>query len=91
MLIAVHPITDAQLVGNIGSLSRLHAEFLADIGHIHLKFFHTAFIRIAPDSFDDRGIRHHFATMLGQQCHDIILCLGQLDFPALNKNLSGIV
>ena len=87
----VGPFLRRALIGNIGSLSRLHAEFLADIGHIHLKFFHTAFIRIAPDSFDDCGIRHHFTAMLGQQCHDIILRLGQLDFPALNENLSGIV
>ena len=90
-MLVQHPVADTQFIDDVFILSGLTAKLFANIGHVHLKLFHTAVIHGSPNRIDNGRIGHHFANLLTEQGENIEFRLGYMNDPLANCNLPAVI
>ena len=90
-ILCQHTVSDAKLIDDIALFAGRYAHFLADVLHVDLQLLDAAVVRISPDGTDDRSIRQYLSGVKGEERHNVVFRLGQVDLFFTCKNLSCIV
>ena len=90
-ILCQHTVSDAKLIDDIALFAGRHAHFLADVLHVDLQLLDATMVRISPDGTDDRSIRQYLSGVNGEERHNVVFCLGQVDLFFAHKDLPCIV